>query len=229
MQLFLDTEFTSLQNPKLISLGIVAEDGREFYRELTDTWTLTECTMFVIGWVLPWMSGGRVGEKLYAKLDKHLDLLQWECDADNQFPKNKEEMLNQALAGDVDLLEHLDFLARNNGVTEMQLWRNKIMLRRIGGCQPEHLLIGEQAQSAVQAAQGLLDWLSCFDSPIICSDSEYDSQLLQKLFNDQRISIPLKYELIENAGQGGDGQLHHALDDARNLMEGWLRRNHLPK
>jgi len=37
MKLFFDTEFTGLhQNTTLISIGIVAEDGREFYAELTD-------------------------------------------------------------------------------------------------------------------------------------------------------------------------------------------------
>lgn len=37
MKLFFDTEFTGLhQNTTLISIGIVAEDGRTFYAELTD-------------------------------------------------------------------------------------------------------------------------------------------------------------------------------------------------
>jgi hypothetical protein len=40
MLIFLDTEFTDLLNPELLSLGIVTLDGREFYAELdltTDT------------------------------------------------------------------------------------------------------------------------------------------------------------------------------------------------
>ena len=36
MRFFLDTEFTDLEKPKLISLGIVAESGQQFYRESTD-------------------------------------------------------------------------------------------------------------------------------------------------------------------------------------------------
>jgi len=35
--LFLDTEFTSFEQPELISIGIVSEDGQhEFYREVSD-------------------------------------------------------------------------------------------------------------------------------------------------------------------------------------------------
>lgn len=40
MLIFLDTEFTDLLNPELLSLGLVTLDGREFYAELdltTDT------------------------------------------------------------------------------------------------------------------------------------------------------------------------------------------------
>lgn len=37
MRIFFDTEFTGLyQNTSLISIGIVAEDGREFYAEISD-------------------------------------------------------------------------------------------------------------------------------------------------------------------------------------------------
>ncbi len=37
MNIFFDTEFTGLhKNTTLISIGLVAEDGREFYAELTD-------------------------------------------------------------------------------------------------------------------------------------------------------------------------------------------------
>ena len=43
MRLFFDTEFTGLRkNTTLISIGIVAEDGRQFYAELTD-YNLDQC------------------------------------------------------------------------------------------------------------------------------------------------------------------------------------------
>jgi len=60
MLLFLDTEYTGLgqTDPKLISLALVAEDGRrEFYVELADTWQAADCTGFVRKEVLPLLDG----------------------------------------------------------------------------------------------------------------------------------------------------------------------------
>ena len=57
MLVFLDTEFTSFVRPDLISIGLVAEDGREFYAERTD-YRRDECTAFVCETVLPLL--GRV-------------------------------------------------------------------------------------------------------------------------------------------------------------------------
>lgn len=57
MLVFLDTEFTDLVRPDLISLALVSEDGREFYAERTD-YTATRCTEFVRETVLPLL--GRV-------------------------------------------------------------------------------------------------------------------------------------------------------------------------
>lgn len=36
MRIFIDTEFSDLQNMDLISIGLVAEDGAEFYAERSD-------------------------------------------------------------------------------------------------------------------------------------------------------------------------------------------------
>lgn len=62
MQVFSDTEFTTLDNkngyPFLISIGCVAQDGREFYAELSDTWHEGLCSDFVIKTVLPLLNGG---------------------------------------------------------------------------------------------------------------------------------------------------------------------------
>ncbi len=38
LQIFLDTEFADFLSQKLISIGFVSEDGREFYAELIDSW-----------------------------------------------------------------------------------------------------------------------------------------------------------------------------------------------
>lgn len=60
MLLFLDTEYTGFgpRSPKLISLGIVAEDASsELYIELADTWQMADCSEFVIKEVLPLLEG----------------------------------------------------------------------------------------------------------------------------------------------------------------------------
>lgn len=47
MLLLLDTEFTDILNPELISLGLVSACGQhEFYAELTD-FNRSNCTRFV--------------------------------------------------------------------------------------------------------------------------------------------------------------------------------------
>ncbi|MCY1190864.1 3'-5' exoribonuclease [compost metagenome] len=59
MRIFLDCEFTELsQQAKLISLALVAEDGREFYVELLDSWQVEDCSEFVVVIVLPQLWGG---------------------------------------------------------------------------------------------------------------------------------------------------------------------------
>ena len=59
MRLFLDCEFTQRSAAaKLISLALVAEDGREFYAELIDTWREADCSDFAIKIVLPQLWGG---------------------------------------------------------------------------------------------------------------------------------------------------------------------------
>ena len=53
--IFFDTEFTDFRPNfhHLISIGMVAQDGREIYFELLDTWATHQCSQFVIGEVLP--------------------------------------------------------------------------------------------------------------------------------------------------------------------------------
>lgn len=62
LRIFFDTEFTELgMEPRLISIGLVSEDGsREFYAELTDTWLPEHCSRnpFVLEAVLPLLEDG---------------------------------------------------------------------------------------------------------------------------------------------------------------------------
>lgn len=65
MKIFLDCEFTQLnQDSKLISLALVSESDDEFYVELTDTYTLQDCSDFVIQHVLPQLDSLRYGQSL---------------------------------------------------------------------------------------------------------------------------------------------------------------------
>lgn len=49
LRIFLDCEFTQLnKDSKLISLALVSESGDEFYVELTDTYSVEDCSEFVI-------------------------------------------------------------------------------------------------------------------------------------------------------------------------------------
>lgn len=59
-RIFFDTEFTELGiDPKLISIGLVAEDGvRTFYAELSDTYVPSDCSDFAREAVLPHLEGG---------------------------------------------------------------------------------------------------------------------------------------------------------------------------
>lgn len=55
MKIFLDVEFTDFKSPELISIGMVAESGECFYRELP--FSIEKCSNFVCDTVLPLLSG----------------------------------------------------------------------------------------------------------------------------------------------------------------------------
>lgn len=59
MLIFFDTEFTDLHpEVKLMSIGLAAEDGREFYAELSGTYEMRDVGNFAIEAVLPLLEGG---------------------------------------------------------------------------------------------------------------------------------------------------------------------------
>lgn len=61
-RIYLDTEFTSLTlQRKLISLALVSTCGAECYVELTEGWSLEECSDFVHQTVLPLLEPARFG------------------------------------------------------------------------------------------------------------------------------------------------------------------------
>lgn len=217
MRLFLDTEFTCLARTQLISIGIVSECDKEFYRELTDTWTLAGCTLFVLGRVLPLLSEGVTGNRLYASLQSHLDLIQYELDAESHLPKLKKEDLHKQLETDMRLMDHLRFLT-NQEVSDLYVMEDPFLKTPLRGLRPTSILAGEQVQTKAQASYDLDTWIKSFpEKPTICVDSFYDKELFQTL-----IDRPLPFERIPNLSSHFRLNLHHALDDAKALRSGWL-------
>lgn len=65
MIVYIDTEFTDLYDDngpiRLISAGFVAENGQEFYFELTDSYQEIDCSEFVLENVLPHLDHSQYG------------------------------------------------------------------------------------------------------------------------------------------------------------------------
>lgn len=74
MRLFVDTEFTDFIDCDLISIGIVSEDGREFYAECSDV-DLSRCSDFARAAVLPQL--GREPAIVGTEQDISAALQQW--------------------------------------------------------------------------------------------------------------------------------------------------------
>ncbi|TCS37079.1 uncharacterized protein DUF5051 [Paucimonas lemoignei] len=73
MNVFLDTEFTDLLDPQLISLGIASEYGEEFYAEVP--YPDKACTPFVREAVLPLL--GQIPNSFFTKDQLHLEIIKW--------------------------------------------------------------------------------------------------------------------------------------------------------
>lgn len=74
MLIFLDTEFTDFVSPDLISLALVAENGREFYAERTD-YHRDACSAFVRENVLPLL--GRLPDAACSRAELTQRLHEW--------------------------------------------------------------------------------------------------------------------------------------------------------
>lgn len=59
MKVFFDTEFSSLlEKPKLVSIGLISEDGtKQFYAELTGTYSSSDVSDFAREHVIPLLDG----------------------------------------------------------------------------------------------------------------------------------------------------------------------------
>jgi len=74
MRIFVDTEFTDFIDCDLISIALVADDGREFYAERTD-FDRHACAAFVREAVLPQL--GQYPERMFSRASLHAALHEW--------------------------------------------------------------------------------------------------------------------------------------------------------
>lgn len=87
MQIYLDTEFTSLEAPRLISLALVADDERSLYLELDPAGWREHASDFVVTEVMPLLEGRGVSPaEAAARIRRWIDALpepgQIVCDSD---------------------------------------------------------------------------------------------------------------------------------------------------
>ena len=76
MLIFFDTEFTNLHvSSKLISIGLISEDGQEFYAEMTDTYLKSHCTDWVKDNVLTLLDASE--EQLMTRDEMAIQLCAW--------------------------------------------------------------------------------------------------------------------------------------------------------
>jgi hypothetical protein len=105
MNVFLDTEFTDLLDPVLISIGMVAESGEEFYAEVP--YTEERCTAFVREAVLPLL--GKIPNAACSAFDLRVEMLTW---LEIIRHKGEEVLICADNQTDLDLLCHgLDYRA----------------------------------------------------------------------------------------------------------------------
>ncbi|MEQ5842915.1 3'-5' exoribonuclease [Paraburkholderia acidicola] len=97
MRVFVDTEFTDFIECDLISIALVADDGREFYGERSDFDT-TSCSEFVRAAVLPQL--GQFPDRIFTRDALRMALLDWL----DQFAGESERMLCFDYGGDWELL-----------------------------------------------------------------------------------------------------------------------------
>jgi hypothetical protein len=100
MRVFVDTEFTDFIDCDLISIGLVADDGREFYGERSDFEQET-CSQFVRAAVLPQL--GADPSRIFTREALRVALLMWLV----QFANEPERVLCFDYGGDWELLHDL--------------------------------------------------------------------------------------------------------------------------
>ncbi|MFC3106494.1 hypothetical protein ACFOFO_00725 [Undibacterium arcticum] len=75
MLIFLDTEFTDFIDIELISIGLVSQDGREFYAERND-FDVAKCNNFVRAGILPMLTQNDSSVAM-TRAELKVNLLSW--------------------------------------------------------------------------------------------------------------------------------------------------------
>ena len=97
MRIFVDAEFTDFIDCDLISIALVADDGREFYGERSD-YDEASCSAFVREAVLPQL--GQFPDRVFTRESLRAELLAWL----DQFAGESDRFFCMDYAGDWDLL-----------------------------------------------------------------------------------------------------------------------------
>ncbi|WP_250522823.1 MULTISPECIES: 3'-5' exoribonuclease [unclassified Caballeronia] len=100
MRVFIDTEFTNLQDRELISIALVAENGTEFYGESSD-FDRSRCSGFVQEVVLPQL--GMPAARSMPYLELRREVQEWL----RRFPRRDNPVICYDYDGDLKLLEVL--------------------------------------------------------------------------------------------------------------------------
>jgi len=131
--LFVDTEFTGFEDPKLISIGIVAQSGEEFYAEVEHV--VDECSDFVRATVLPLLNQNKVYSltELKDTLSSWIDTVRQEGPIlicfDSEYDRT---MLNQIFENDTPN----EIVFRNLGASHVN--RLKTYEWHVNNKEPEH-------------------------------------------------------------------------------------------
>lgn len=127
VKLFIDTEFTSLDSPKLISIGLVDESGEHtFYAELQNGWGRRECSTFTMDEVLPHLQGDlmlRAAAKkgLLSYLAQFPDGAEILTDAPHYDGVLLQDLLKGAMPGNVTLIQVPDGDAIHEALDDIYL------------------------------------------------------------------------------------------------------------
>lgn len=121
MLIFLDTEFTDFVDTDLISIGLVDENGREFYAELTD-YRQEACSDFVNEVVRPLLKHhkGRIEGNKFAVAKELRNWLMFYDDGSSKVRICYDYVLDWYLMA--DLLRQLPEEHRPDFLTEVMIW-----------------------------------------------------------------------------------------------------------